>query len=77
MPADLLGGEEVVGVNLAAVLVDLLTVDARRAGAGFEVQADAGEVGELAGAPGAFGVFAGVGRGFEVLARGCSVSKCI
>lgn len=67
MPTDLLVGEDMIGVDFAAVLIDFLAVDARRAGAGFEMEADTGQVGEFVGAPGAFGVFAGVDRGFEVL----------
>ncbi|KAL8987176.1 MAG: hypothetical protein Q9177_003594 [Variospora cf. flavescens] len=67
MPADLLVGEDVIGVDFAAVLIDFLAVDARRAGAGFEMEADTGQVREFVGAPGAFGVFAGVDGGLEVL----------
>lgn len=63
MPADLLVGEQVSGVDLAAVVVDFLAVDARRAGAGFEVQADAGQVREFGGTPWAFGGFADVDGG--------------
>lgn len=67
MPADLLVGEDVVRVYLATVLVYLLAVDARGAGAGFEVDADAGQVGEFGGTPGAFDGFADVDGGFEML----------
>lgn len=62
VPADALVGEDVVGVNLAAVEVDFGAGDARGAAAGFEVEADAGEVGEFVGAPGAFDVLSHVGR---------------
>lgn len=48
-------------VDFATVLVYLRAGDAGAAGAGLEVHADAGEVGEFGGAPGAFDVFAGVG----------------
>ena len=54
-------------IDFSTVLVDFRAVDARDAGAGFEVVADAGEVGEFGGTPGAFGGFADVGGGFEVL----------
>lgn len=62
VPADALVGEDVVGVDLAAVEVDFGAGDARGAAAGFEVEADAGEVGEFVGAPGAFDVLSHVGR---------------
>ena len=67
VPADLFRGEVVVRVDLAAIIVDFLAVDAGAAGPGFEVQADAGEVGELRGTPGAFDIFPHVDRGFEML----------
>lgn len=62
IPADALVGEDVVGVDLAAVEVDFGAGDARGAAAGFEVETDAGEVGEFVGAPGAFDVLSHVGR---------------
>ena len=74
VPADLFRREEVVRVDLAAIIVDLLAVDAGAAGAGFEVQADAGEVGEFRGTPGAFDVFPHVDRGFEMLRPPLSLS---
>ena len=67
MPADKLGGESVARIDLSTVLIDFLTVDPGGAGAGFEVEADSGEVSEMGGTPGAFGGFADVGGGFEVL----------
>ena len=67
VPADLLVGEDVVRIDFAAVAVNFLAVDAGGAGTGFEVQADAGEVGEFVGAPGAFDVTAGVDRGLKML----------
>jgi len=60
VPADLLVGEDVVGIDLAAVLVNLLAVDAGRTGAGFEMEAYSGEVGEHIGAPRALGVLSSV-----------------
>ena len=42
VPADAFGGEDVGWVDLAAVLVYFLAGDAGGAGAGFEMQADAG-----------------------------------
>ena len=72
VPADLLVGEDVVGVDLAAIGVDFLAVDAGGAGAGFEMDADAGEVGVFLGTPWAFYGFADVFGGFEVLyIEGC------
>ena len=67
MPSDLLVGEDMVGIDFAAVLIDFLPVDAGCAGAGFEVETYAGEVGVFLGTPGAFYVFAGVDGGFEML----------
>lgn len=58
VPADLLVGEDMIGIDLTTVLVNLLTVDAGWAGAGFEMEADSSEVGEHFGAPRAFGVLA-------------------
>ncbi len=69
-PGDKCGGEDVGGVDGAAVLGNFRSVDAGGAGRGFEVQADAGEVGEFGGAPGAFDVFADMDGGFEVLGAG-------
>ncbi|KAL8719456.1 MAG: hypothetical protein Q9225_003545 [Loekoesia sp. 1 TL-2023] len=67
IPADLLVGEDVVGVDLSTVLIDLLAVDAGGAGTGFEVEADTGEVGEHVGAPGTFDVLSCVDRRLEML----------
>ena len=74
MPSDLLVGEYVAGIDFATVSVDFLAGDPGGAGAGFEVEADAGEVGEFGGTPGALGGFADVGGGFEVLCEGVSLS---
>ena len=52
--------EDVVAINLSAILVDLFTIDAAGATAGFEVKSHTGEVGELIGAPGALDVLANV-----------------
>lgn len=62
-----------VWVDLAAIVVDFSAVDAGGADSGFEVQADAGEVGEHVGAPRAFDIFALVDGGFEVLLQRMSV----
>ena len=56
MPADLLVGEDMIGVDFTAVLIDLAAIDTRRAGSGFEMQAYASEIGELVGAPGALDI---------------------
>ena len=40
-----------IWVNVAAVLVDLLAVDAGCTAAGFQVQTDAGQIGEFVRAP--------------------------
>ena len=40
-----------IWVNIAAILVDLLAVDTRRTAAGFQVQTDAGQIGEFVRAP--------------------------
>ncbi len=61
VPANLLGGEDVSRVDVAAIPVDLLAGDAGCAGTGFEVEAYAGEVGEFVGTPWTLDVFAGVG----------------
>lgn len=61
VPSDALVGKDVARVDFAAVLVDFGAVDAGCAAAGFEVQADAGEVCEFVGTPGTFDVFADVG----------------
>ena len=37
VPADLFVGKDMIGIDFAAVLVDLLTIDARCTGSGFEV----------------------------------------
>ena len=42
VPANALVGEDVIRVHFAAVLIDLVAVDAGGAAAGFEVQTDAG-----------------------------------
>ena len=60
VPANTLVSEDVIRVDLAAVLSDFGAVDAGGAAAGFEMQTDAGKVGELVGAPGTFDVFADV-----------------
>ena len=60
VPSDAFRGEDVVGVHLATVLVDLLAVDTGGAVPGLEVQADAGQVCEFVGAPGTFDVLADV-----------------
>lgn len=67
VPANLLVGEDVTGIDLAAVLVDLLAVDARWTGAGFEMEADSSEVGEHVGAPRTFGVLSNVLGRLEML----------
>jgi len=67
VPADLLIGEDVTAVDLAAILVDFRAVDAGFAVAGLEMMADAREVGVLVGAPGAFDVLADVHGGLEML----------
>ena len=67
MVRDQLVREDMVTVDLAAVLVDLVTVDPRRAATVFKVEGDAREVGEFVGAPGAFDGLADVDGGFEVL----------
>ncbi len=67
VPADLLVGEDVVRIDLAAVLVNLLAVDAGWAGARFEMEAYSSEVGEHVGAPRAFGVLSSVDGRLEML----------
>ena len=67
MPLDLFIGEEMIPVDLSTVVVDLLTVRSRWAGTGLQVQTDSGQVGELAGAPGAFDILPDVNRGFQML----------
>lgn len=67
VPADLFVGKEVVWIDLATVLVNLLAIDAGWAGAGLEVEADTGEVGEHVGAPRAFGILSSVDGGLEML----------
>ena len=67
MPSDLLCSENVIWVDLATVLIDLLAVDPRRTDAGLEVQTYAREVCEFAGAPRAFDVFPDMDRRFEML----------
>ncbi len=67
VPADLLVCEDVIGVNFPTVLVNLLAVDAGGASAGFEMKADASQVREHVGTPRAFGIFANMDRGFQML----------
>lgn len=67
VPTDLLVGEDVVPVDFAAVLVYFLPIDAGGAGAGFEMETDAGEVGEFLRTPGTFDVFPNVDGGLEML----------
>lgn len=67
VPADPLVGEDMIGIHLAAILVNLLAVDAGWAGAGFEMEAYSSEVGEHVGAPRAFGVLASVDGRLEML----------
>ena len=67
LPAKLLLGKEVGGINLAAVLIDPLTIHAGRAGTALKVVADACIVYELVGAPRAFDVPAHVNGGSEML----------
>lgn len=62
MPADLLIGEHVIAVHLAAICVDLLTIDLGDAATAFEVEAHAGKVGELFGAPWTLDILAHVDR---------------
>lgn len=58
VPANLLVGEYVVGIDLSAVLIDGGTSDAGGAGAGFQVDTDTVEVGEFVGTPRALDIFA-------------------
>ena len=51
MPSYLLVGEDMIWVNIAAILVDLLAVDTRCTAAGFQVQTDAGQIGKFFRAP--------------------------
>ena len=67
MPADLLGGENVIAVHLAAILIDFLAVDTGGTAAAFEMVAYAGKIGEFVGAPGTFDGFAHVRRRFQML----------
>ena len=62
VPAYALVGEDVIWVDFAAVLVDFGAVDAGGAATGFEMQTNAGQVGEFVGAPGTFDIFADVYR---------------
>ena len=62
MPPDLFVGEDVARIHLPAVLVDLLAVDARRTAPRLQVQADAGQIGELVRAPGTFDVLPDMDR---------------
>lgn len=75
MPSDLLCDEDMIWVDFTIVLVDLLTVDPRRTGAGLEVQTDAREVCEFAGAPRAFDIFSSMDRRFQMLIGEMSVRK--
>lgn len=77
MPSDLLCGEDVIWVDLATVLIDLLAVDARRTDAGLEVQTYAREVCEFAGAPRAFDVFPDMDRRLQMLIGERSVRSSI
>lgn len=67
VPANLLVGEDVTGIDLATVLVDFLAVDAGRAGAGLKMEADSSEVGEHVGAPRTFGVLSSMYGRLEML----------
>lgn len=60
VPANAFVGKDVIRVNFAAVLSDFVAVDTRGAAARFEMQTNAGKVGEFIGAPGTFDVFADV-----------------
>lgn len=62
MVPDQLGREEVVTVDLSAILVYLLTIDSRRAAARFEMEGHAGEVGVFVWAPRALDVLANMDR---------------
>ena len=77
MPSDELGGEDVTRVDLATVLIDLLAVDPRWTGAGFEVQAYAREVREFARAPRAFDVFPHMDGRLQMLIQERSVRSNI
>ncbi len=69
VPLNLEFREDVVAVNFATVLIDLLTVDARCARSRLEVEGHAGKVGEFLWAPRAFDVLAYMNGGLEMLYR--------
>ena len=56
MPFDLLVGKYMVPIVFSAELIDLFTIRAFGTGAGFEMEADAGEVRVRVGTPGTFDV---------------------
>lgn len=51
VPPDLLVSEDVIGVHLLAVSVDLLPIDSRAARPRFKMQTDSSEIGEHVGTP--------------------------
>ena len=60
VPANALVGEDVIRVDFAAVLSDFVAINTGGAAAGFEMQTDAGQVGEFVSAPGTFDILADV-----------------
>ena len=72
MVANHLIREDMVPVDLSAILIYLLAVYTGRTPAGFEMKRYAGKVGKFVGAPGAFDSFANVNGGVEELQ---SISK--
>lgn len=67
VPSDLLVGEDVVWIDLSAVLIDLLAIDTGCAGTGLQVETDAGEIGELVGTPRTLDVLPSMNGGFQML----------
>ena len=60
VPNDLLFGEDVIGVHLATVRVDLLTVGIGKTATSFEMVTNTREICEFLGTPGASITFANV-----------------
>ena len=67
VPSDLLVGEDVVWIDLSAVLIDLLAIDPGCAGTGLQMETDAGKIGELVGTPRTLDVLPGMNGGFQML----------
>ena len=67
MPANLLIGKDMVWVDLSAVLVDFLAIDAGAASPRFKMETNASEIGKHVLTPRALDIFTNVGGGLQML----------